>query len=102
MTNAVKVWASGMALGLVNCQGRCVCTCWANPRCSKKAMKLASPPKGVIALDVSAKTSLASPNSAVILAGVVLCKVGPGCLSINPYAHKPSHQATLFRFRSSG
>ena len=34
--------------------------------------------------------------------GVVLCGVGPGCLSINPHAHNLFHMATLFPFRSSG
>jgi putative SOS response-associated peptidase YedK len=33
---------------------------------------------------------------------VVLCRVGSGCLSINPYAHNPFLKATLFLFRSSG
>jgi len=31
-----------------------------------------------------------------------LCRVGSGCLSINPYAHIPSRKATFFLFRSSG
>src|SRR5208283_409031 len=59
-------------------------------------MKLARPPKGEIALGVSSKTSLASPKSEVISVRVVLCRVGPGCLSINPYAHNPSRKATFF------
>ena len=49
-------------------------------------MKLAGPPKGEMALGVSSKTSLASPKSEVISVRVVLCRVGSGCLSINPYA----------------
>jgi hypothetical protein len=31
-----------------------------------------------------------------------LCRVGPGCLSINPYALNPSHKATFFPLRRSG
>ena len=65
-------------------------------------MKLARPPKGEIALGVSSKTSLASPKSEVISVRVVLCRVGSGCLSINPYAHSPFRKTTLFLFRSSG
>jgi len=38
---------------------------------------------------VSSKTSLASPKSEAISVRVVLCRVGSGCLSINPYAHIP-------------
>ena len=65
-------------------------------------MKLASPPKGEIALGVSSRTSLASPKSEVISGRVVLCRVGEGCLSINPYALNPSHKATFFPLRRSG
>jgi hypothetical protein len=45
---------------------------------------------------------LASPKSEVISVRVVLCRVGSGCLSINPYAHNPFLKATLFLLRSSG
>ena len=65
-------------------------------------MKLASPPKGEIALGVSAKTSLALPKSEVISVRVVLCKVGEGDLIINPYAINPSHLATLFSISEFG
>jgi hypothetical protein len=33
---------------------------------------------------------------------VALCRVGSGCLSINPYAHSPFRKATLFRYRRLG
>ena len=59
-------------------------------------MKLASPPKGEIALGVSSRTSLASPKSGVVSVRVVLCRAGKGCLSINPYAINPSRIATFF------
>ena len=68
----------------------------------EEAMKLASPPKGEIALGVSSTTSLAFPKREIVSVWVVLCRVGKGCLSINPYAINPSHKATFFLFRSSG
>ena len=49
----------------------------------RKEMKLASPPKGKMALDVSSRTSLASPKSGVISVRVVLCKAGPGGLTVS-------------------
>jgi hypothetical protein len=52
--------------------------------------------EGVMALGVSSITSLAWPKSWVSSVRVVLCRVGPGCLSINPYAHQPSRKATFF------
>ena len=65
--NAVSECASGMALLEVgSANGRCCCTCRANPIWPRKEMKLARPPKGEIALGVSSKTSLASPKSEVI------------------------------------
>jgi hypothetical protein len=45
---------------------------------------------------------LVLPKSEVISARVVLCRVGSGCLVINPYAHNPFLKATLFPLRSSG
>jgi hypothetical protein len=34
----------------------------------------------------------------VISVRVVLCRVGPDCLSINPYVNNPSLKATFFHF----
>jgi hypothetical protein len=65
-------------------------------------MKLASPPPGEMALGVSSRTSLAWPKSEVIAVRVVLCRVGSGCLSINPYAISPSLIATLFSVSEFG
>ena len=48
------------------------------------------------------QNQLGSPKNEVISARVVLCRVGSGCLSINPYAHSPLLNATLFLFRSLG
>ena len=99
----MREWASGMALWEVGAaKGRCFCTSWAKPMEPGKEMKLARPPKGEMALGVSSKISLVSPKREVISVRIVLCGVGSGCLSINPYAHSPLRKATLFLFRRSG
>ena len=101
--NAVSEWASGMALlETGSAKGIRCCTSRAKPIWPRKETKLARPPKGEMALGVSSKISLVSPKSAVISTWVVLCGVGSGCLSINPYAHSPFLKATLFLSRSSG
>ena len=89
-------------LEMGSAKGECSCTCRENPIWPKKEMKLAKPPKGETALGISSKISLVWPKSEVISVWVVLCRVGSGCLSINPYAHNPFLKATFFLFRSSG
>ena len=69
---------------------------------AQKAMKLARPPKGELALGVSSSTSLVSPQSEVNSGRVVLCGVGSGVLSIYSYTHSPFPKATLSQLRRSG
>jgi hypothetical protein len=84
--NAASEWASGTALLEVgSAKGRCCGTCRAKPIRPGKKMELARPPK-----------------SEVISVRAVWCRVGSGRLTINPHAHIPFRNATLFLFRSSG
>ena len=48
------------------------------------------------------QNQLGFPAERVISVRVVLCRVGPGCLSMNPYAHDPSLKATFFSYWDSG
>ena len=67
MIKAVSESASGMALLEVgSANGKRRCTYLAKPIWPRKAMKLAKPPKGEMALGVSSSTSLCSPKSEVI------------------------------------
>ena len=68
----------------------------------QKGNETGQPAEGEMALGVSSKTSLASPKSGVISVRVVLCRVGPGGLSINPYAHSPCRKAPLFSISEFG
>ena len=93
---------SGMGmLELGSAKGRCRCTCPANPIELRKEMKRTRQPKCEMALGVSSRTSLASPESEAISMRVVLFGVGLDCLSINPYAHSPLVKVTPFLIRSS-
>jgi len=67
-------------------------------------MKLASPPKGEIALGVSSSTTLASPKSAAISGRVVLCRLGSACLnhSLCPYSCSQSDLFPTSEFGFNG
>ena len=85
-----------MALGLVNCQGKCVCACPAIPRCSKKAMKLSSPPKGASARGICVSLTLAFPKSGVTTVRLVLFLPDVAVLGANPFWVSSLEQNDLF------
>ena len=65
-------------------------------------MKLARPPPGEMAWGVASRRSWDRPTREVIAGRVVVGGVGPGCLSINPYAHSPFRKTPPLPSRSSG
>jgi hypothetical protein len=94
--NAVKLWASGIALGEVGVGNGSVCaTRRPNPICRRYAMELPSPPNGVTAFGVSASTIFAPTNSGVIPARAALGASSDGSIFIQPLCPTSLHHVDL-------
>jgi len=68
----------------------------------QKGNETGQPTEGGDGLGRFVQNQLGIGKDGVISVRVVLCRVGSGCLSINPYAHSSCRKAPLFPFRSSG